>query len=763
MEKDLISSQRGNILRKSKNNHKEDIMPYAGFENDREYLLNKYRTLVLDPATGMDQNELWEKIVEEEKKYSSLHRGIAKAKLFAWICENMRIGVSPHDYFPAFPFINRYARPARRVIDLWSSRMVREEDRPAFEESSRRNEAGFQSVWRDFDHAVPDHEAIIKLGFTGLLARAEEYRSRHEKEGTLTEEAANYFESLKITGEAILATIDRFIALIEKDEMSSHPRLRMQKAALEKLRKGPPETLYEVMLQNYLFVMFGEYIDHMQVRSLGNIDYDFYPFFKRDLAENRLTEEMAREIFAHYLMQWGSINNYWGQPVYLGGTDAQGKTQYNELSHLILDVFDKLNITSPKFQLKIADNTPREILHRAFDMIRFRHRSIVFVSEKGIRRVMLHAGRTEEEARTCHISGCYEFAAKGKSNGTGAGHVNLLKGVELIFQNGVDPKTGVASSVTGIDWKDLKDFESFFQAYLAYTKEIAEKIIAFALVTEKNMSCINPGAMFSLTIENSLLTAQDAFSRGCIYRGSGILLCGLATAVDALMAVKKFVYDEKRLTLAEMKEMLDKNWEGFEKWRLKCLHAKEKFGNGIPEVDCWADRVVKEIAGVINGRPNARGGVFGASGHSARQFIEQGKKTGATPDGRMAGDEFSKNISPTMGMDRNGITALLRSIGTLEPLDLPGDFPLDVMLHPTTVKGEKGQEVLENILQDFFRRNGLAIHFNIVDVEMLKDARKNPDKYENLQIRVCGWNVRFRDLPEKEQDAYIERAMQIAE
>jgi formate C-acetyltransferase len=140
-----------------------------------------------------------------------------------------------------------------------------------------------------------------------------------------------------------------------------------------------------------------------------------------------------------------------------------------------------------------------------------------------------------------------------------------------------------------------------------------------------------------------------------------------------------------------------------------------------------------------------------------------GEKTGATPDGRLAGEEFSKNLSPTMGMDRNGVTALIKSVCTMSAMDLPGDFPLDVMMHPATVQGEEGLAALRALLYTYFAKGGLAIHFNIFDAEVLKEAQKNPEKYANLQIRVCGWNVRFVELAKAEQDAYIKRAENVAE
>ena len=146
------------------------------------------------------------------------------------------------------------------------------------------------------------------------------------------------------------------------------------------------------------------------------------------------------------------------------------------------------------------------------------------------------------------------------------------------------------------------------------------------------------------------------------------------------------------------------------------------------------------------------------SGHNARQFVVQGASTGATPDGRFKGEEFSKNLSPTMGVDTEGVTALINTLSALDSMDFPGDFPLDVMLLPYTVSGDNGLEVMKVLINRYFDNGGFVIQFNVFDAEELRDAQKHPEKYENLQVRVCGWNVRWNDLPRAEQDAYIRRA-----
>ena len=202
---------------------------------------------------------------------------------------------------------------------------------------------------------------------------------------------------------------------------------------------------------------------------------------------------------------------------------------------------------------------------------------------------------------------------------------------------------------------------------------------------------------------------------------------------------------------------------GAEKLRLRILRSRNKYGNGIPGVDCYAAALAHYFGGKLNLRPNSRGGWYQASGHSARTFIIMGERTGATPDGRRAGEEMSKNISPTMGADVNGVTALIDSATAIDCADLPGDFPLDVMMHPATVQGEEGLAAMRTLLYAYLAKYGMAIHFNIFDAAVLEDAQKHPEKYTGLQVRVCGWNVRFNDLAEKEQNAYIERARRIAE
>ena len=277
------------------------------------------------------------------------------------------------------------------------------------------------------------------------------------------------------------------------------------------------------------------------------------------------------------------------------------------------------------------------------------------------------------------------------------------------------------------------------------------------------MAEINPSLLFSLATPHSVEVGKDAYSGGMENgNNTGIWLIGIGSAVDALAAVREFVYDRKIVALPEFGKTLAADWASADDFRRRVQRSKRKWGNNDPVANGLATELTGRLASRINGRNNGRGGRFKAFGHTARWHYIFGKATGATPDGRKAGEELSKNVSPTMGADTEGATALIASAPSIDALSLPGDYPLDVALLPTTAAGDKGALLMRSLIEEYFKNGGLVIQFNVHDADTLRDAQKHPEKYENLQVRVAGWNVRWNDIPKVEQDAFIRRAEEIA-
>jgi len=229
----------------------------------------------------------------------------------------------------------------------------------------------------------------------------------------------------------------------------------------------------------------------------------------------------------------------------------------------------------------------------------------------------------------------------------------------------------------------------------------------------------------------------------------------LANAADSLVAVKRLVYDENRLTMPELVRVLNDDWKGLERLRLYAQNRLPKWGNNNDEADGVAKGITDFYTSYINGMPNNRGGIFVASMFSLDNNIRWGRKLGALPDGRRAGTYLSKNIGAMTAMDRAGVTAHIESVTKLDFTDIPNGSSLDIYLHPSAVSGEQGIESIVSLVKTFFTRGGFGIQFNIFDVNTLREAQRDPRKYATLQVRVCGWNVYFITLGAEAQEQFI--------
>ena len=710
-----------------------------------------------DSSTGLGSEEIVSGLKEFEKEIENLPHPVAKAKAIEWVLENTRIDINEHDYFIA---VYTWNREIKNITCSKWYRQIFDENIPEVNEIMHDfNTSGAISMWPDFDHVVPDWNSLMRLGFDGILKRAREYRRSREENGVLTAEQTAFFDGIEIEYTAIIRFIDR---LYNYARGKSHEKAPKVAECLLQLRKGAPGNIYEALQLIYLYFMISESIDCYQVRSLGNgLDSTLYSFYENDLKNGTFTHEEIREFLAYFLMQWSAIGNYWGQPFYLGGTDEKGLSKFNSLSEDIVDVYRELGIYNPKIQIKVNHNTPTAFLNKIFDMIRNGNSSFVFCCEPGMMKAVMGYGATLDEARTMDIRGCYETGVRANEVSTASAYINALKPVVYAFSNGFDRQIGKQMGIKTGNAEDFKTFEEFYTAVLAQWGHLIDASLSTVSRFEKFLGEINPSSLYSATIATSLENGRDAYQSGVKFNNSAVLCCGLASLVDSVMAVKELVFETHEATLSDFKKALENNWEGYGELRAKARNCRHKYGNGDSETDIYAASMSRWFCLKVNNRPNARGGVYKAILHSAMQFVWQGEKTEATPDGRMAGDEISKNASPSAGMDRSGVTALIKSAVKLVPYLYMESFCLDVMLHPSAVEGDDGLCAMKALLDTYMKNNGMSMQFNIFNAEKLRDAQKHPEKYKNLQVRVCGWNVLWNNLSREEQDSYILRAENI--
>ena len=703
------------------------------------YLKWKWRTDVSDPATGLDCAALkkgLDGVVAEGKGKEPW--AVVRARMLDYLVDNCALGFSRYDCFPAISCWNRWDRPARQILRKRADEVERATAPDWFYEARYRHYVEGGRAWRDYDHSAPDWDVILKLGFPGMKARVDSHA-----------EDTPFYRSEKMAAAAMLRFVDRLIAgakaeLANCGGKTAEGFLEKEIASLERLRIGPPLTVFDVMEFEFVYFIVSEYFDQFQVRTFGNIDRLWLPYYEADLAAGRTTEAEFREDFRHFIWQFGSIDNYWGHPMYLGGTKADGSTEYNRLSRIILDVVDREGLATPKLQLKIAKNTPDDIWTKALEMLR-RHRSLVLMGEEGMRRSMAKLGLSDEECRKLVIWGCFEWLPV-CGNCTSSCDINMAKPIERMLQ---DAKDGRFSAAT---------FGEFKAEYLRRLNAFSDLSRLLMNEYERYLGDINPSLVLSLGIGPSLEKGVDAFSRGMIHNHTQMSATAFATAVDSLVAVKELVYERKELSLRELGETLAADWEGREDVRLRMSRSHRKWGCGNAETDALGREVLERFTGHFVGLPNSRGGKYVCYGLNSRGYIACGRVTGATPDGRKAGEELSKNMAPSIGGDAEGVTAVLKSWReTVDPAFFPCGLVFDVMLHASSVAGEKGLRVFRTLCEDYFDHGGCGLNLNVQSVEELKDAQLHPEKYENLQVRVAGWNVRWNEIPKKEQDGFIRR------
>ncbi len=685
-------------------------------------------------------------------------RPVKKAKAFAYILENAPLTLCADDPFAV-------ALEAHKMRSLHDVGANYERIMPSFigdlsKEMDRTEDGEFISLIRDrlvaelytdYNHSTPCWEDIHALGIPGLLARSRKYRSELENP---SDEQNAYFDGIELTYEAILRFFERAADAVENEVTAS---------ALRNITKSAPSDTYEALLLSWLFWYLQENIEGIRVRTMGGIDRLYRPFVERDIASGRLTREDAVELFAYFMCEFHAFGVWYGQPIYFGGYNDDGSCAVNEVSYIGLEAYNLLSAPNPKLQAKINPNTPDKFVDTVLETIRRGNSSISIINDEVATKSLEKLGIPNEEARTYLMAGCWDYTVKNHEVKTIPVRVSLPKILEYTLTDGICLTT--EKRVLPALGKAPETFEEFLELYRRRFAELFERLRSIIEHWEKYLEYISPSNMFSGTHTDSLSRAVDGYSRGMKYNSTVYQVFGMATLVDSLIAIKKHVYDSHELTLSGLVEVLKNNWEGSESLRRVILNDSDKYGNGSEVADELAVSLYKYFAELINGKPNSRGSAeLGTQGYwklgtlSIDKNVRVGSFMKATPDGRLAGEPISKNLSSVVGMDRGGVTVFLNSVAKIDFTDFPHAGMVDVVLHPSAVSGEDGLIAFRGLVRAYFKKGGHSIQFNVFDSQLLRDAQREPEKYRNLQVRVCGWNVYFVQLEKVLQDAFIREA-----
>lgn len=640
------------------------------------------------------------------------------------------------------------------------------------------------STMRHSQNWVIDFGKILSRGCTGIREEAQKKLAELEHPRDLVNKKP-FYEAVIITCDALSTLAKRYSG--KATEMASKEKNQQRKKELEEIAavckwvpENPARTFREAIQAQWFAQLFSR-LEEMIGGQIcqGRMDQYFYPTYKRDIEEGRITPESAQELFqCLWLNMMQSIESQMSpaaaagrqgfshhETVTIGGQTSDGLDATNELSYVILESTRPLRTSYPELAARIHSNTPDKFLHEVVDAIKDGKGSPKLINDEFQIPFFLSHGISMEEALDYSTSGCTESRLPNRETGkTGNSAINYGAIIEMTLRDGKmkfwkDEQFGVKTG-------DPRTFATFDDLWNAFRLQL-ENAIKHCMIQVYTALSLKPkyiaapfaSMLHDLTMEHG----RDLHTHGEYIPGALDASCidgvgGFGTAIDSLAAVKHLIFDTKKLTWDQLLEAMENNWEGKEAIRQMCLNAP-KYGNGIDWVDRLGFNIQRVVMEYSHNHPKPHGQSFNLRIIPITFHVPSGKVTMATPSGRHAGEFLSEGISPSHGMDLKGPTVSLQSIAkaTCHTLKEHREDLINMKMAPANVAGEEGTRRLMQLIRVWCSQKHSHIQFNILNKQSLLDAQKNPEKYRDLVVRIAGYCAYFVDLSPAQQAEIIAR------
>jgi formate C-acetyltransferase len=621
-------------------------------------------------------------------------------------------------------------------------------------------------------HFTMNHGRVLSRGLRGVISDAENMLAGlgpEEKKG----EKGLLYEAVVRSCRAVISFARRYSELAlsmagKEHDAERAAELREIAAACSRVPEFPAETFHEAVQSVYFIHLVAQIESGGNSISLGRIDQILFPYYRKDFEAGGITPERARELVSMLFIKTNEIWNVLEEAFIPGGEGTEGKTTQNvtvggvgpdgldatnDMSYIALDAYADVRTVQPNFGVRISPLCPEELMRRAVEYDRdgvLMH----FFNDEAIIRALVRGGHAMEDARDYGMVGCLEPNAQGKTFGsTFAVQFSGIKCVELALSNGIDNIFGFPSGIESGDPAGFKNFEDLWNAYDKQVRHFVNQMVRGMDVLDRAIAETVPSPFASAMVDGCLDKGLDLTRGGAIYNSTGVQLMGFANVVDSLYAVKKAVFDEKRFSIADLAEWLSQDWQDREDKRAYFLNRVPKYGNDNDDVDAMAGRVVDHYCDVLSKYRNFRGGSFWPGIFSVGFHITMGAFTGATPDGRFAGDVLGNGITPTTGNAISGPTAIMNSVVKLPISRVFNGANLNMRFQGKKITTAN----LMTLINTYFRRGGTQVQFNMVDTAVLREAQRHPEKHRDLFVRVSGYSAEFTGLSEIAQDEIISR------
>ena len=674
-------------------------------------------------------------------------------------------------------------------------------------------------------HVTVKYWEVLETGFEGIMEKA-----RKELDGCSVGDGnyarkSHFLEAVILSCKAVIDYAGRYAKLAQEMAAQTSDPVRKQELFViaENCSRVPAkgaQNFYEAC-QSFWFVQ-----QLLQMESSGHsispgrFDQYMYPYYKKDMEAGTITREFAQELMDCIWVKLNDVNKcrdaasaegFAGyslfQNLIAGGQNKEGEDVTNDLSVMCIQASMHVHLPAPSLSVRVWNGSPHEFLIKAAELTRTGIGLPAYYNDEVIIPALQNRGLSLEDAREYNIIGCVEPQKAGKTEGWhDAAFFNMCRPLELVFSNGMD-KGEMVGIPTG-DVTQMKTFDEFFDAY----KKQMEYCISLLVNADNAIDVAHaercPLPFLSCMIDDCLKEGKSVQEGGAVYNFTGPQGFGIANMADGLFAIRKLVYEDKKVSMKELKEALAWNYDkgldaqsagdmtemimkamqkagrnvdastaegllktfmGMKPGEQKIQRFKEihdmidevpKFGNDIPEVDYFAREVAYTYSKPLQKYNNPRGGKFQAGLYPVSANVPLGGQTGATPDGRYAHTPVADGVSPSAGKDVKGPTAAATSVSRLDHFIVSNGTLFNQKFHPSALSGREGLEKFVALIRGYFDQKGMHMQFNVVDRQTLLDAQEHPEKYKHLVVRVAGYSALFTTLSRSLQDDIIRRTEQ---
>lgn len=634
-------------------------------------------------------------------------------------------------------------------------------------------------------HLAVDYRQVLEVGLKGYKERTLKEKVKLDLTQPESIKKYQFYNAILIVLEAVKTFAERFSQLAKEQAETAAPERKAELLEISricaKVPNEPAETFHEAIQSVWFIQLILQIESNGHSLSYGRFDQYMYPYLKADLDKGNITEEQAVELLTNLWIKTLTVNKVRsqahtfssaGSPLYqnvtIGGQTRDKKDAVNELSYLVLKSVAQTKLPQPNLTVRYHSGLDKRFMNEAIEVMKIGFGMPAFNNDEIIIPSFMKIGVTEEDAYDYSAIGCVETAVPGKwgYRCTGMSYMNFPKILMTAMNDGIDPVSGKRFVEGHGHFKDMQSFEELQAAWDKTVRELTRMSVIVENAIDIGLENEVPDVLCSALTEDCIGRGKTLKEGGAVYDFISGLQVGIANLADSLAAIKKLVFEEKKVTTEELWEALMTDYASDRSKEIQqmILNDVPKYGND----DDYPDQLVRvaydSYIDEVKKYPNTRfgRGPIGGTRYSGTSSISanvgQGRATMATPDGRNAWVPLAEGCSPSHNMDKNGPTAVLKSVSKLRTEEIIGGVLLNQKVNPQTLAKEEDKQKLIMLLRTFFNKlHGYHIQYNVVSRETLIDAQKHPEKHRDLIVRVAGYSAFFNVLSKATQDDIIER------